>query len=129
MIAIKLLNKRSSSSVQEEPPPIESTPPAIVCTESQFNCSCCYKGFNYCPSPPQYDTTNATNHQGLTGLLDMGRGGGDSDVEKKFSELHEKLRHRHLNPFYWIIPIIVLCLACVFVVAYIESIHQVQCRS
>lgn len=123
---LNALSKRANRTVQEEPPNTNPAPNIIHCPETQYNCVCCSKICNYCPGPPQFDTTPAKIHQGLNSLF---LGGSETEIDEKFSTLEEKLRKRHVNPYYWIVPLILFGLIGIFVVTYIESSHQVQCRS
>ena len=122
---LNALSKRANRTAQEELPTINSAPNTIHCPETQYNCVCCCI-LNYCPGPPQFDSNPAKNHLGLTSLA---FGGSDTEIDEKFSTLHEKLRKNHINPYYWIVPLILFGLVGIFVVTYIESSHQIQCRS
>ena len=120
---LSLHNKRSTRAVQGEPPHVSSIEHAIYCPETQFMYSCCNQALNYCSSAPQFDISAAKNDQGLIGLLGLGRGGGASAVDSKFSELHEKLRSCHVGPFYWMIPSLAFCMGIIVLITYLESMH------
>ena len=94
----------------------------MTCGICAFNCCV----LNYCPGPPLFDTNPAKNHQGLKSLY---LGETETEIDEKFSSLEEKLRKRHINPYCWIVPLILFALIGIFVVTYIESSHQIQCRS
>ena len=108
---------------------INSDPNVVYASETQFTCLCCWKAFDYCPSAPHFDTTSVTDHRSLIYSLDRGLGGGKEELEKKFTELHDKLKRKHLNPFYWAIPALLICLICILIFTVLEGFHQVQCRS
>ena len=123
---LNALNKRANRTVQEELQSNNPAPNIIHCPETQHNCVCCSKICNYCPGPPKFDTNAAKDHQGLNTLFN---GVGGNEIDEKFSTLEEKLNKRHVNPYYWIVPLILFGLIGIFVVSYIENSHQVQCRS
>ena len=101
----------------------------IVCQETQSNGILLCAVVNYFPKAPNFDTSTAKNHQGLTSFLDGGKGSGGEEVDRKFSEAHKKLQKGHVNTCFWIVPIVIVTILGSCAVAYLQDQHKVQCRA
>ena len=96
----------------------------IRCPETQRITYSCRIPISYCPNPPRYDTSEASNHQEFMRLIDSGSGTGISIINKTFSELEEKLQRRHINPSYVIIPLIFLLVLLNCGMVYLQGLHS-----
>ena len=107
----------------------------VVCKEQQTNCVCCCTTLNYCPSAPRFDESAAMNHQGLKNFLGGGRvsarerelSSGAAEVERNFSELHEKLQKGHVITFSCVVSLIILWSIACGCLVYLGTQHRVHC--
>ena len=107
----------------------QGNPHVIVCQETQRTLTLCCTVINYCPKAPNFDTSAVKNHQGLTNFLDDGRRSGGAEVERKFSEAHEKLQRGHVNMYLWTVPFIMVGIFGIVAACILHGKHQVQCRT
>ena len=100
----------------------------LVCPETQRNCNfCCIGVLNYCPSSPEFEVEHLKHEPRLLNLVDSTNEEGAAAVDKKFGDLHEDLQKRHVNPFLWTVPIVILGIGAIFGGQYLRRIYQVQC--
>ena len=72
---------------------------ACFCTERKAY-SCCLL------SPPEFDSTSAKNNAGLKYILAGRFGGGEDEVDRKFTELNEKLKNSYGNRRFWLSSVV-----------------------
>ena len=69
------------------------------CTERSAY-SCCLL------NPPEFDSTSAKNNAGLKYILAGRSGRGEEEIERKFTELNEKLKIAYGNRRYWLSSVV-----------------------
>ena len=95
-----------------------------LCTEKRAY-SCCFL------NPPEFDSTSAKDNAGLKYILASRSGRGENEVDRKFTELNEKLKNSYGKRWYWLSSLLLLGIGHLVSLLYIifllhSKLHKLQ---